>query len=468
MATQDFTIWKDRFEAIDATIDDLLQQSEFTLPEGQPFRGLLERLRAFAQDQFNFFYDGFGAHQTYHLVPSREFHPEYVFKVTLEQVTTDLEFIRRASNQRLSSSETMQQALDTADKLAWLALSPVLGSDGLIQDENIAVISYFEKEPTIRILPYAPVALVGFPLTARLQPRDYLSIAHEIGHYVYRHGRLADGRSIPQVLGWRLLEMGCAQWSRQWKEEIFADVYSCLVAGPLIGLTAQDLARQASITPLLESPKDYRIYGELTEDNGVHPVGAVRPYIYTTVLRAMDLDDVADKLDANWNNIPRVKEVTEFTPHVFNTGYERDSVDIDYARHEVEETAEEVLNLLPNPHSNVWERWSGDPDEQVENVTELYGSFNDRLPDLVAAVNLPSPSFLNLPTEELSTLWANWVEKAQLFPGFPAGQPPRSPVAIEPGRAHKLEYVERDPNYTWIKVLHAGGWATKIGNHGQG
>ncbi|HFC11338.1 MAG TPA: hypothetical protein ENJ56_00740 [Anaerolineae bacterium] len=73
----------------------------------------------------------------------------------------------------------------------------------------------------------------------------------------------------------------------RWQEEIFADVYACLVAGPVAARKMQDLLFD-----------NYT----LVEDNGIHPVPAVRPFIYTKVLKelAEEMPSEGERLDEAW------------------------------------------------------------------------------------------------------------------------------------------------------------------------
>lgn len=465
----DLPLWKDRFEAINATINDYLQQTSFASQENSPFKNLLKCLQAFAKDQFNFFYDGFGEQKRFKLDRSRVFHPDYVFKVTLEQIAIDLELIRRAAEQRVFDLDHLiTRTLNRADKLAWLALRPVVGAGRLITDETTTVITYFQKDASVRIIPYASVALIGIPYTARTVPRDFMAIPHEVGHYVYRHGRLEDGTPLAKELDWCLMEMGRPKWVRKWREEIFADVYSVLVGGPLMALTGQDLALYSSLNPYPElSIGDYHIFGEFVTDDGEHPVPAVRPSIYTKTLDAMGLKSFADKLNERWVGFPEVQEVTAFRPHYSNTGF--DEIDVETGQKAVKEVTEAVLEDLPDPHSDVWVRWSGDPDGDVEPVEGLYGGFRERLDELVAGVEVPKTLSASPADDELAALWTNWIKKEQFFPGFPAEmQPPPPPTKIEPGKPSKLEYLEQEPRYTWIHILLGNGWATKVDNHSGG
>jgi hypothetical protein len=78
-------------------------------------------------------------------------------------------------------------------------------------------------------------------------------------------------------------------------EEIFADVYGCLVAWPAIALSFQDLQLQ-------ETPAAF-----ITSDHE-HPVPVLRPGIYTKVLGAQkDFAPWAERLDVRWQ-----KEVRQY------------------------------------------------------------------------------------------------------------------------------------------------------------
>jgi hypothetical protein len=67
--------------------------------------------------------------------------------------------------------------------------------------------------------------------------------------------------------------LGATVYNNQ--EEIFADVYSALIAGPLTGLSSQFYLDQLS-------------QDELEEDDSDHPVSAIRPFIYADTLAAME------------------------------------------------------------------------------------------------------------------------------------------------------------------------------------
>jgi hypothetical protein len=338
----------------------------------------------------------------------------------------------------------------------------------LIEDDKTTVMTYFQNSASIRIIPYASVALVAIPFTATEVKRDYLALPHEVGHYVYRHGKIK-GKSIPQALGQRLMELDppSPRWARRWKEEIFADLYGCLIGGPVTALSFQDLARQSSRTPIIHVPGEY-LYGSFTEDDGVHPVSVVRPYVYTNVLRRMIWAKSADLLDDAWGKLPQVQETTEFRTRY--AGANAEFIKVEVAKTEINRIIRVIFELLQTD-ALFCKDWSNNPDGVALN--ELYEKFeetgdyrNTGVSNIGGAT--PAPKALEKPYN----LWNSWVKKEKFFPGI--DQPPQKTedekpeklIAIDPGKAQRLEELEQEPRYTWNHVFMASGWATRP--HGAG
>ncbi len=142
----------------------------------------LHCLAAFATKQFHLFEKGFAGSM---LQPDAAVTPEYVMEATARQVGFDIEVLLRSLGQREPSISTapMRETLDLADRLAADALAGAVRSRLI---EETAVLTYFQKTPTIRLLPYVPLALIGIDLTAIHDRARLLAIAHEAGHHVYR------------------------------------------------------------------------------------------------------------------------------------------------------------------------------------------------------------------------------------------------------------------------------------------
>ena len=120
--------------------------------------------------------------------------------------------------------------------------------------------------------------------------------SHEVGHYLYQHGRLKDGRTFPEVSR----KFSDNPYYR-WCEEIFADLYGCIVAGPLSVF---------SIQAFLTSGDRERVW----KDDEEHPTPLLRSYLLSEILRVLgELDENVSKpyrfptvtrnLDEDWTEI---------------------------------------------------------------------------------------------------------------------------------------------------------------------
>ena len=515
----DFSVWKARFDALDDSLNDMLKAEKF-FDNPTPntitinIRRLIEALQAFAKGQSSFFLNGFDTRaeiKRFNLRPSWEFHPQYVFEALLTQIEIDMELFRRIAHQRIMGSMVNKSRLDKADKLVWKALQAVTigeeNSDELIKKDT-AVITYFQKSASIRIIPYASVALVGIPYTARTKNEDLLVIAHEVGHYVYRRGEgQVTKMAVPKALGWGLIEKEHPVWVRKWKEEIFADVFNCLIGGPLAALSSQEIALNSSRAPLGIPrpplggyPGYYLLYGEFTNDDGEHPVPFLRPYIYTRVLMEMGLDNWARVLEDRWNHclnerfnltgedrFGRQNNDRLPTPPAPNGGdgaygvdrrhrtfrlhNSNNDIDVGTAREVLNEVIAEILDTcLPKMKLNLMCRWSGKvDDDQIKNLSFTDETLNTLIQDVTPAeVSWPAATDLADPM----AFWRAWVDREGFFPGLKSNDkdisPPPLPPVIEPGKADKLEQLEQEPMYTWIHIFHANGWTTKVGSHDGG
>ena len=266
---------------------------------------LLACLHEFGQKQIGFFLALFQTSESLAAISHPLYSPEYVFDVTQNQIGHDLDLFLRAGQQRVLPIAPQNQVatsfgftLQTADRIAWAALEPAISSK-LIAPATVFV--YYEKSHSVRLIPYAPVALVGIPFGATGMERDLATIVHEIGHYVASRriqspptdpctpagsiDKLAQRRS---VLGAEPLLAVAAHALSGWEEEIFADVYACIVGGPMTGFTMLDAMRRLPATRWME-------------DDGEHPLPLLRPRIYAATMRAMahhTSQDLADELCA--------------------------------------------------------------------------------------------------------------------------------------------------------------------------
>jgi hypothetical protein len=263
----------------------------------------LRCLAVFARKQFDFLRAG--------LQPGGGFEADarfpltYLLEATARQLSLDADVLLRALGQREAAASTlaMRATLDLADRLATDAILPAV-RHGLVAPT--VMLTYFQKSPAIRLLPYVPLGVIGVAFSATGDSTRLLAIAHETGHHVYRQitvnyaAHLDDQvaamaaatpmAAAPTPNTW-------ATWLLAWEEEIFADIYAALVAGPAAALALHEL--------ILTGPA-----AALTEDDGDHPLDALRPQILHTTLRVMAahgpedrraaLLAAADALDAQW------------------------------------------------------------------------------------------------------------------------------------------------------------------------
>lgn len=354
-------LWHQRYVALDAMIGTLATQIDGTAARSETFRVLLPKLREFAKEQFSFLYDGLdrGRGNKRCLEPSLQYPGDFVLEATLDQIAFDLTVLQGAWYQRVLAKDNvaMVRTFEIADQLAYHALLPAIEykllpfTEGDV--EQVTVLTYFQKAPHIRMIPYASVALVGIPFTTLSEypepqvtdgesakpeegegvphqvgnARDLLSIPHEIGHYVYRHGSYQNSR-LQNALHQALL--GQPDWLADWAEEIFADVYGVLVAGPVIVRDFQDIMKDNELVTLVKG-------------DSTHPTPVLRPLLYADALdllagRADEpiktaLQELAKEAVKRWND------------HRGNRG----RAEIEEKRAVIKEAVAEVFKLLTGP-----------------------------------------------------------------------------------------------------------------------
>jgi hypothetical protein len=335
-------VWETRWGAYQEILADLSDH----VPE-PTFKALVACLQAFGDSQFQFFRDGF---RDGNLWPSAQYPAEYVFSTTLNQVGYDIAVIQRAARQHSSGDKKMTTALHKAGQLAQLALNVAIDGDLL---KESTVISYFNKSAHIRTIPYAPLALVAVPYTVTKVPRDYLATPHEIGHHVYRFSPgLAANLSTHLPIQ--------PDWLHNWREEIFADVYGCLVAGPVIGLDFQDILFDNDLENFMS-------------DDGEHPVEAIRPYAYVAVLAKLGFPNAAKALKKEWKR----KLTARNNPESFIPYGEDAPVSLEEARKKLEAFALHILTYLQDDcrirPDTFWSQDLG----AGEKLDDLYRKFDE-------------------------------------------------------------------------------------------
>lgn len=429
--SNDVQIWQRRWDSISSTIQQTKTDlTSKTIDRKDAFISLVQALERFGKAQFDFFFKGFSlddpTRQT--LEKSLQFPPEFVLKRILDQLANDIWVIESAIKQREDANKVA--ALKQADLLAFRAIEPAKG-DGRLLSADTTVITYFQKVPEVRILPYANVVLIGVPYAANLtgQPdkdsslRDLLAIPHEAGHFVFWRGMI-NGERLHITLRQRLSQAGLLQYDH-WLEEIFADVYGCLIAGSAFALSAQDL--QLDNMPI-----------RLTEDDGRHPAAVVRPYIPINVLDSEAGNATADPIRTHWQG--RIKSKGD--PQYFHLKTSDQPVSVaTAASNDIKIIVEFILATLkaiPNMTNVFHLDWSDRQPSDPADLTSLYKSFTDKL-SLVSS-GLQVGSFAVLDTFGIPDKNTSWVHKL------------RDDLPVTPG--NKL------PAELWLVVLYAAGWGS--------
>ncbi|MEM7119210.1 MAG: hypothetical protein AAF614_42725 [Chloroflexota bacterium] len=246
-------------------------------------RALLVALYRFGCDQFCFFLDGFFGDKDGkdpYLIDSQAYPADFALKTTLQQLQFDYVVIRSAMDLRIksvSSNPYKKSSLLVSDALAQSALR--FAQNKCLVNPAVAL-TYLKNRADIRVVPYAPVMLIGLPINAITSGKphvsqlvEWMAIPHEVGHYVFNNAMLPNKREfLADRLRSELSDLPV--WVSQWLEEIFADVYGLLIVGPLFAFTAYDRI-------------DSRPFSEQSSNDGEHPLPYLRPYINIATLKQL-------------------------------------------------------------------------------------------------------------------------------------------------------------------------------------
>lgn len=254
-------------------------------------------------------------------VPPEISRNPFVINRGIENLLQEWNVLSRASEQRLI--EGMKNEIEEASMLAqaycdqWNALLP---GNSFHKLETPVV--YFEKIFRISRSIYAPqIPVISIPLTDYNQSDNWQGLAHEFSHHIFWNGFDAEqtssthqnlSKSISMKLFspkadsvffaksqyWRQQADRVALWEN-WMEEVFADVYGTLLAGPKYALSAQD--RMAELVNRVE---DF-----LVADHE-HPCVYLRPLIslYTfeaIVDQTQSGEDVLKSLKNRWTEFSK-------------------------------------------------------------------------------------------------------------------------------------------------------------------
>jgi hypothetical protein len=356
--------------------------------------------------------------------------PTYLLRSLFDQASTDLEIIQKARHQRrlvragdedVQTLSPMGRMLALADRLAQRGVQPVAK---LIQPE---IVTFFSTTMSIRQIPYLQdMILLSIPfasVSTNIIPLnssdplpviiDLLAIPHELGHHIFLYlNQEPDEMSSQQT-----------KYAR-WIEEIFADVYGCFIAGPLSALGLQVILADTR-------PQEW------LQDNGHHPVPALRPFITTEILRQLSQHDAypvtfehaPDLLDKNWEAILRRQGIisadqTSFKDVAFTyqTNDKRpESIKIKRLRGELTEIIrfyiEKLITNFDKEHFKPWseDKTSLDAYDQVlrDFVNEVSQDENPKLEDEDSIWKKSEDEHANLVNEidQIRSILAKWGHK---------------------------------------------------------
>lgn len=416
-----------------------------------------------------------------------------VLATIVAQMAEDAEIIIRAAQQR--SMPGLATNLEFADKLAYHALTPALNSltglGGKHHGEEWTVITYYQKSHEIRVIPYAPVALVGIPLRALIEDRNLLAIPHEIGHFIY-YRRQIDPSNVPLNRHYTVGSDGI----RKWQEEVFADVCGLLLAGAVMVFDFQELSKRYNRDAFVE-----------LEDH--HPSPFLRPLIYSYALRErgdQSEKDAANRFDERWGKelvmrwstefnyggdltIRRMLEELKTNPENFNNGdpnLPQHLKDVQAAvamlkcQGERVTLGDEVATLVDRVLARVAFRgnWSDNVDNLnlkfdrgEEDFDEGFGIFLFQHRTLTEDNPEPLETPPPLTLQPNINPWINWVKDEKFFDGSAPGDDPDPlpPQTLGVGNdtfdfynepANVLRAASEENNYSWLPLWSASGWVT--------
>ncbi len=395
------------------------------------------------------------------VVGSTKLPKAYARRTLIDRAAEDVEVILRALQQRmppLSLNDALVQRLKLADRLAYAALKPVLPAEagGLPEDDAMlrptTAVTYFQKANSIRVIPYAPVALIGIPFSAATCAQDLLAIPHEVGHYVYWHEPLARG-SLNGSLARHFWDQPA--WVSAWQEEIFADVYGTLVAGPYMALNFQDI--------LADTRRERFI-----TDDGDHPVAIARAAVFTSTLRAIGYGEVADNIDAEWATV--VAETYGQTTEAMIGGQ---PVKLELIREHLDTVVQRIVDFdLYHMRTPIAGTWSWDrpssalPAGDIAHYKANFDAYLETLESNMLQAHTQADDELSLPFLEIEQEAGSTFMRL-VRPGV--GELSKQKLGATGNKLDefltRVEEADRplDPAL-WAQLLSSGGWTTGPGD----
>jgi hypothetical protein len=434
-------MWLSRWEGLEKHIEVLKGLvSYINMPRRNVLLATLDGLQDFAAQHFAFFYDGFDPSDPKLSMASSPYDFDFVMRYVIYRIAEDVSVLQQSIDDRQSY---IAEALEMADKLAYAALLPAIRQN--IVDPKTQALTYFQKRASIRVIPYATIALVAVPLTSLTQWKDLLATFHEVGHFVYWHGidshTQTPIQSKVKAVIQTLFPNPPYQWLEDWTEEIFADVYGGLVGGAAIGLNFQHLGNQMS-------PDEFN--GE-TDEADDHPAPYIRPEIYARVVEWSGKSGLAARLRTHWQEVIRNRPNNPVKTHLNLSVSENTEEDLAVEVKAVE--VDHITEVLDRVVQAILEDCLGfHPDQLDQSIHDLADILDstpvDRIYDehRYKLTALESSHSQNLDMAPEKKQWSKWVEKKNIS----VNNPPETGIPYE----------------EWIEILVADGWNSEGPNSG--
>lgn len=303
----------------------------------------------------------------------------WAYNYTVRQVGADFDVITRIIAQR--EHPDYLGRLQVADTICEQLLKPA--QDLGLCSSGVRVITYFNKEDLVRVVPYANIAFIGIPWQSLSYDWDLLAMAHELGHYIFWDERFDDYNrkpaycrsgvhsDLPLYLKIKKYEEGGSQEYkekyRRWIEEMCADIVGCTLARHFIAQSFVDI----SLNRFRDS--------EITQDDHEHPSPFIRPDIYVEVLTQLEGNppsQITGEISKNW----------------------KDKIDARLSR--------------PNDNQNDRHEREGTWAElkpKINDLHELYATDEKANRKLVGKPPIP-PIGSGASIEDLGQKWSDWVQ----------------------------------------------------------
>jgi hypothetical protein len=344
--------------------------------------------------------------------------------------------IRHALEQRENSR--YQKTLGELDKLAIECLSPIFNKENI---ESVEVYTYLHKLFDIKRFAFSHTPLIGAPYEALNAPEAWLAIPHEAGHYVYWNGtksfeafnRFYVGlqNSILKAIEIALQNRIKGGYFRRtgevfqtwmnWLNEIFADIFGTLIAGPAYAWSMQsNLRAPISIRDLYHS-----------HEEGDHPNPFIRPFFHILTLRNM-----ADESEGNFADQLKA---------------EADSLENSWKRSWFE--ADNDIDRLPTP-DNIG-KMTDILENEVPMVVSavLNANLGDNLPKTMLEYFKEGVLYNSALHNQVTEIASQIVDETYIPPAEP--EPPLSPLVK--GMAAQLAIVQGKDPVLVHKIMGYGG-----------